>query len=99
MKFQKAVDLWDIETVLAINKGTLVLQVGQWVYCGSNSMKSRFISVKNGVFNCVHYPRTNSQAFRTRALLAKLQKQVDAKVITDLQFTLKASEHFAAIEV
>ena len=69
-RFIKAVDLWDQETVAAINAGKLVLQVGQWVKCGSGQ-KSRFLGVKNGVFDCVHYPNVTKK-FLTRAKINRI---------------------------
>ena len=85
-KFIKTIDLWCCNTVNAINNGSLILQVGQWVSCGGGA-KSRYIGVKNGVFNVVHYPNATNANFRKRVFVAKLQKLVDQNVITNLEYT------------
>ena len=42
MKYQKAIDLWNTETQESIFNGSLKIQRGQWVKCGSDKL-SRFI--------------------------------------------------------
>lgn len=63
-KFIKTPNLWDLETAQAIESGELVLQVGQWVKCGSDGVVSRFVSFRNGVYNVIH--QNNRQNFMKR---------------------------------
>ena len=85
-KFIKTVDLWNSRTIAAINSGKLVLQVGQWVQCGSGK-KSRFVGVKNGVFDVVHYPRTNT-VFVKRSQFNKLGHYRELNMLTFRAFRL-----------
>lgn len=43
-RFIKTPNVWNVQTQLAIEAGELVLQPGQWVYCGFNHKMSRFVS-------------------------------------------------------
>lgn len=56
MKFLPAINLWDRAIERAILSGQLKLQVGQYVYCGTDGKLSRFVSVnlKSRTFNIVH---------------------------------------------
>lgn len=54
MKYLPAINLWDRAIDSAIKSGQLKLQVGQWVTCGTDTQKSRFISCDNGVYNVCH---------------------------------------------
>lgn len=54
MKYLPTLDLWNKSIQAAIKHGQIKLQVGQWVYCGDHKIKSRFVGVKNGVFDIVH---------------------------------------------
>ena len=55
MKYRPAVDLWVPETQDAVRDGSLPLQTGQWVICGSRTRKSRFVCVtQGGSIWCVH---------------------------------------------
>jgi len=56
MAFIKTVNLWDPAIARQIEDGTLVLQTGQWVTCGSDGVKSRFIGFnpKSKTYDVVH---------------------------------------------
>lgn len=57
MKFVRTLDLWNYETLAAVEKGTLKLQVGQWVRCG-NERPSRLVRVSDwGTVHAIH-PKT-----------------------------------------
>lgn len=54
MRFQKAIDLWAGSNIERLISGQLILQPGQWVYCG-NSKASRFCGVTpSGVIVAAH---------------------------------------------
>jgi hypothetical protein len=53
MKFLPTLDVWNSGIHSAIINGQLKLQVGQFIQCG-DGIKSRFISVNNGVINAAH---------------------------------------------
>ena len=80
-QFIKAPNLWEAKTINAINDGSLVLQVGQWVRCGDDGVLSRYVSHRNGVFDCVHRNGVKGDAksfynmnkrFKLRAVLHKI---------------------------
>lgn len=54
--FIKTVNLWDPKITALIESGDLVLTCGQWVTCGTDGMKSRFVSFnpKSKTYNVVH---------------------------------------------
>ena len=74
-KFIKTPNLWDLKTAQAIEKGELVLQVGQWVKCGSDGVASRFVGFKNGVYDVVH--QNNRKNFMKRFKFRTLCKRAD----------------------
>jgi len=45
MRYQKAIDLWADNNSEKLHNGELVLQTGQWVYCGKDSVKSRYVGL------------------------------------------------------
>ena len=53
MKYLQTVNLWHHGINEAITSGLIKLQVGQYVQCGKG-IKSRFVSVNNGVINACH---------------------------------------------
>ena len=55
MKFQKAIDLWADNNIEKIQSGRLVIQPGQWVYCGRHDHKSRYVSHTARSMNVVHW--------------------------------------------
>ncbi|AUS02237.1 hypothetical protein NVP2096O_02 [Vibrio phage 2.096.O._10N.286.48.B5] len=84
----KTVNLWDSRVITAIKLGQLVLQTGQWVQCGTGK-KSRFVGYNksNGVFDVVHYPRTN-KVFIKRSQLNKVGKFYLLKMLTKRAFKI-----------
>jgi hypothetical protein len=54
MKYLPTLNLWDRGIHTALVSGQLKLQSGQWIKCGDDSQKSRFLEVKNGVINACH---------------------------------------------
>lgn len=60
MKYQKTIDLWNPIISESVYKGTIKLQRGQWVRCGSNRL-SRFVQItKSGSLWVAHPQRTPS---------------------------------------
>ena len=58
-KYIKAVNLWDQSVLAQIEAGTLRLQTGQWVLCGTDK-PSRFVKVTEaGTITAFHYPYAN----------------------------------------
>jgi len=58
-RFIKPIDLWIEENRKKILEGRLVLQTGQWVYCGKtspNTLKSRYVSNTEYTITVVHGP-------------------------------------------
>ena len=53
MRYLPTIDVWDSGIYSALKTGQLKLQSGQYIKCG-NGIKSRFISINNGVINAVH---------------------------------------------
>lgn len=54
MKFKKALNLWAGNNIERLISGELILQPGQWVFCG-NSKASRFCGVTpSGVIVAAH---------------------------------------------
>lgn len=53
-KYRPVVDLWDVDTVAAIEAGRIRLQRGQFVRCGSGGPLSRFVGYNGRSFNVVH---------------------------------------------
>lgn len=45
MKYVKAIDLWQDHNTEKLHTGELVLQTGQWVYCGKDKVKSRYVGI------------------------------------------------------
>lgn len=53
-KFVKTIDLWANGNEQAIRDGSLKIQRGQWVTCGPEGIKSRFVSVDGYSVNVAH---------------------------------------------
>ena len=82
MIYLKTLNIWDHTIHTALINGQLKLQCGQWVKCGTDGEKSRFISVdtKSKVINAVHANGGNKQfrvRFLQRARLNKLSLRTD----------------------
>jgi len=45
MLYLKTLNLWDTSTALAIEHGQIKLQRGQWLQCGENDKKCRFVGL------------------------------------------------------
>ena len=55
MRFRKTVDLWDSKNITRILDGSLRLQTGQWVRCGSDKL-SRFVRLLPcGTIHAAHW--------------------------------------------
>lgn len=89
-KFIKPVNLWDVSTQRALKDGSLVLQCGQWVKCGSDGELSRFISINDiGYINAVHKGASGKQQRRNfifRSTMHRLQQQVDKGILSHIEF-------------
>ena len=94
MKYLPTLNLWNVGIHTAIVTGQLKLLSGQWVQCGEG-MKSRFISVNNGVINAVHWSgtakRTHSK-YLLRARLNRLNVAREAGTMTSTACWLAAKE-------
>ena len=64
MKYTATVDLWTPNTQENILNGSLKLQAGQWVRCGSDKL-SRFVKA-TGTSLWVAHPQGTPQATRER---------------------------------
>jgi len=55
MRFRKTVDLWDSGNITRLLDGSLRLQTGQWVRCGSDKL-SRFVRMLPcGTIHAAHW--------------------------------------------
>jgi len=45
MLYLKTLNLWDKSTIMAIETGQIKLQRGQWLQCGVNDKKCRFVGM------------------------------------------------------
>ena len=64
MKYTKTIDLWTPNVQERILNGSLKLQAGQWVRCGSDKL-SRFVRI-SGNSLWVSHPQGTPQATRAR---------------------------------
>lgn len=53
-KYQKTLDLWDPEVSDKLYSGELKLQSGQWVTCGPDGIKSRFVKANSHHITVIH---------------------------------------------
>ena len=54
MRYQKAIDLWADHNTEKLLSGELVLQCGQWIHCGSDGIKSRYVGTNGRSIDAVH---------------------------------------------
>lgn len=73
-KFIKTPNVWKVQTQLAIESGEIVLQPGQWVYCGFTNVKSRFVS-----FNPVSKTMNIAHGGTTKEVNTTFHKRIAAK--------------------
>ena len=64
MKYTKTIDLWTPSTQEDILNGSLKLQAGQWVRCGSDRL-SRFVRISGNSLWVAH-PQGTAKATRER---------------------------------
>lgn len=77
MKYVKTLDLWAGNIQDRLHSGELNLQVGQWLTCGPQEKKCRFISATKHSINVVHW---QGSASATNALFtARLNKKQKTK--------------------
>ena len=77
MRYLPTIDLWAPGIQRAISTGQIKLQPGQWVYCGNLEHKSRYVGVRNGSFNVVHWQgngRSTTEKFNTRIAIKRMEK-------------------------
>ncbi|PHS22015.1 MAG: hypothetical protein COA84_14125 [Robiginitomaculum sp.] len=74
-KFTKPVDLWADNNEERIKSGALVLQRGQYVYCGDKQL-SRYVGHSIHTINVVHGHNTKvmTARFRERVKFVKLSE-------------------------
>ena len=73
MRFLPTINIWNSGIYSAVKTGQLKLQVGQYIMCGQG-IKSRFISIENGVINACHGGSNKevTYKFKQRVALRKL---------------------------
>jgi hypothetical protein len=80
MRFQKAINLWAGNNIERLISGQLILQAGQWVYCG-NTKASRFCGVTpSGVIVAAH-PEGKEQVVRKESFQACMAHAKSRKVV------------------
>lgn len=88
MNYLPTVNLWNAGIHRALVSGQLKLQVGQWIQCGEGH-KSRFVGIKNGVIDAVHWTGTAKNTrnkFLFRAHMHKLNGMHARGEINTVQF-------------
>lgn len=83
MKYVKTIDLWQGQNEQLIRSGHLRLQPGQWVKCGPEGVKSRYVGVFGLSVRVAHGCTTKQVTERFRSHI-KAIKQAEKRAIKNV---------------